>query len=49
MDFDGKVLLEENEAVNVAPLSSKVYLEWPLKKLTDAGAADTHASLSSPI
>ncbi len=41
MDFDGKVLLEETHAVDVAPLTSKVYLDWPLKKLTDAGAADT--------
>jgi beta-mannosidase len=41
MDFDGKVLLEETSAVNVAALTSKVYLDWPLKKLTDAGAADT--------
>jgi beta-mannosidase len=41
MDVDGKVLLEETSAVDVAPLASKVYLDWPLKKLTDAGAADT--------
>jgi beta-mannosidase len=41
MDFDGKVLLEESKDVNVAPLASQVYLDWPLKKLTDAGAADT--------
>jgi beta-mannosidase len=41
MNFDGKVLLEESHAVQVAPLTSKVYLDWPLKKLTDAGAADT--------
>ena len=41
MDFDGKVLLEETHTVDVAALSSKVYLDWPLKKLTDAGAADT--------
>ena len=41
MDFDGKVLLEETNTVNVEPLSSKVYLDWPLKKLADAGAADT--------
>ena len=27
--------------MDVAPLASKVYLDWPLKKLTDAGAADT--------
>jgi beta-mannosidase len=41
MDFDGKVLLEEMHAVDVVPLASKVYLDWPLKKLADAGAADT--------
>ena len=41
MDFDGKMLLEESSAVSIAPLTSKVYLDWPLKKLTDAGAADT--------
>ncbi len=41
MDFDGKVLLEESNTVNVEPLTSKVYLDWPLKKLSDAGAADT--------
>jgi beta-mannosidase len=41
MNFDGKVLLEESHAVDVTPLASKVYLDWPLKKLTDAGAADT--------
>jgi beta-mannosidase len=41
MDFDGKVLLEETRAISVTPLSSKVYLDWPLKKLADAGAADT--------
>jgi beta-mannosidase len=41
MDFDGKVLLEESHDVSVEPLTSKVYLDWPLKKLTDAGAAET--------
>ena len=41
MDFDGKVLLEDSHAVEVAPLDSKVYLDWPLQKLTQAGAADT--------
>jgi beta-mannosidase len=41
MDFDGKVLLEESQNVDAAALASKVYLDWPLKKLTDAGAADT--------
>ena len=41
MDFDGKVLLQETHSVDVSPLSSQVYLDWPLKKLTDAGAADT--------
>ena len=41
MDFDGKELLEENRSVIVDPLASTVQLDWPLKKLTDAGAADT--------
>jgi beta-mannosidase len=41
MDFDGNVLLEESHAVDVTQLASKVYLDWPLKKLADAGAADT--------
>jgi beta-mannosidase len=35
------VLLEDSHAVDVTPLDSKVYLDWPLKKLSDAGAADT--------
>jgi beta-mannosidase len=41
MDFDGKVLLDEKHDVSIDPLASKVYLEWPLAKLTQAGAADT--------
>jgi beta-mannosidase len=41
MEMDGKVLLDEMKPVSIAPLSSKIYLEWPLKKLTDAGATDT--------
>ncbi len=41
MDFGGKVLLEDSHSVDVAPLASKVYLDWPLLKLTQAGAADT--------
>jgi len=41
MDFDGKVLLEERKEVTVTPLSSQVYLDWSLKKITDAGASDT--------
>ncbi len=41
MDFDGKVLLEDSHQVSVDPLSSKVYLDWPLVKLTEAGASDT--------
>jgi beta-mannosidase len=40
MDFTGKVLLEESKQVAVEALASKAYLEWPLKKLTDAGAHD---------
>src|ERR1700739_2664839 len=41
MDFDGKVLLEEKHDVSIDPLASKVYLDWPLAKLAQAGAADT--------
>jgi beta-mannosidase len=41
MDFDGKVLLEDNHDVSVDPLTSKVYLDWPLAKLAQAGATDT--------
>ncbi len=41
MDFEGKVLLEDSRDVSVDPLASKVYLDWPLAKLTQAGAADT--------
>ncbi len=41
MDFDGKVLLDEKHDVSIDRLASKGYLEWPLAKLTQAGAADT--------
>jgi beta-mannosidase len=41
MDFKGKLLLEESRTVHIDPLASKVYLDWPLKKLADAGAKDT--------
>ncbi|MGO9437468.1 MAG: beta-mannosidase [Terracidiphilus sp.] len=41
MDFDGKVLLEDSHDVSVEPLTSKVYLDWPLAKLAQAGAANT--------
>jgi beta-mannosidase len=41
MDFDGKVLLEDKHDVNVDPLASKVYLDWPLSKLMGAGGSDT--------
>ena len=40
MDMDGKVLLEERKPVEIPPLSSKVYMEWPLKKINDAGGTD---------
>lgn len=39
--FDGKLLFEDSHPVDVTPLSSKVYLDRPLTKLTNAGAADT--------
>jgi len=41
MDFDGKVLLEEKQDVNVEPLTSKVYLAWPFSRLMQAGGSDT--------
>ncbi|HEY1580327.1 MAG TPA: glycoside hydrolase family 2 protein [Terracidiphilus sp.] len=41
MNFDGKVMLEDKHDVSVDPLSSKVYVNWPLAKLTQAGASDT--------
>jgi beta-mannosidase len=41
MDFDGKVLLEEKRDVSVDQLASKIYLDWPLAKLRQAGASDT--------
>jgi len=41
MDFDGKVLLEDKHDVEMSPLASKVYLDWPLAKLMQSGAADT--------
>jgi beta-mannosidase len=41
IDFDGKVLLEDAHPVDVTALSSKVYLDLPLTKLTAAGTADT--------
>jgi len=41
MEFDGKELLQETSAVSVDSLSSRAYLNWPLKKLADAGATDT--------
>ena len=41
MDFSGKVLLEEKHDMSVDPLASKVYLEWPLVKLAQAGGRDT--------
>ncbi len=45
MDFDGKVLLEDNARCERDPLASKVYLDWPLAKLAQAGGADTSARL----
>ena len=42
MDFDGKVLLEESHDVSIDPLASKVYLDWPLAKLAQAGGNGTY-------
>ena len=41
MDFDGKVLLDDSHEVSIDPLSSKVYLDWPLAKLAQAGGSNT--------
>jgi beta-mannosidase len=41
MDFDGRTLMDESHNVKIAPLASQIYLDWPLKKLADAGGADT--------
>jgi beta-mannosidase len=41
MNFDGKVLLDDQHGLNISPLSSQIFLDWPLAKLTQAGAADT--------
>jgi len=40
MDFQGKTLLEQSQAADVAPLASKVALEWPMAKVTAAGVTD---------
>lgn len=42
MDFSGKVLHEEIHPVEVTPLSSQVYAEWPLSKLV-GGMDASHA------
>jgi beta-mannosidase len=41
MDFEGKTLLEDKHNVSVDQLASKIYLDWPLAKLMQAGASDT--------
>ena len=41
MDFEGKILLSDSKDIKVDPLASKVYLTWPMAKLTEAGARDT--------
>jgi beta-mannosidase len=43
MDFDGRVLLESSQDFSIDPLASKVYLDWPLAKLAQAGGANTSA------
>jgi beta-mannosidase len=41
LGFDGKVVLDETRQITIEPLASKVYLEWPLARLTQAGVRDT--------
>jgi beta-mannosidase len=40
MDFQGNVLLDKTQSVEIAPQSSNVAIAWPLDKLTDVGVAD---------
>jgi beta-mannosidase len=41
MTLDGKTLLDEAKDIAIAPLSSQSYLAWSLKRMADAGAANT--------
>ena len=41
MDFQGKVLLDKTQSVEIAPQSSNVAIAWPLDKLVDVGVTDT--------
>jgi beta-mannosidase len=41
MDMSGRILLDDRKPVKVDPLSSRVYTEWPLKRITDSGVTDT--------
>ncbi|HTS68802.1 MAG TPA: glycoside hydrolase family 2 protein, partial [Terriglobia bacterium] len=41
IDFDGKVLKEATQQVNIPALSSQVYLRWPMSDLGAANQVDT--------
>jgi len=40
IDFQGKVLLDQVQSVEIAPLASRVAIAWPLEKLADVGISD---------
>ena len=40
MDFHGKILLDQTQSIEIAPLESSVAVAWPLEKLADVGASD---------
>ena len=40
MDFQGNVLLDKTQSVEIAPQSSNVAITWPLENLADVGVTD---------
>jgi beta-mannosidase len=40
IDFQGKVLLDQTQSIEIGPLASSVAVAWPLEKLADLGASD---------
>lgn len=41
LSMDGRTLLDDRKTVKVDALSSRVYTNWPLKRITDSGITDT--------